>query len=879
MKHPELPSFTYRLFKWFCSEHLFEELEGDLEEAFLRNKENYGLNRARSIYTREVMQMIRPSIIKKIANTRQISTLGMFRNNFKIALRNLFKQKEYTIINVLGLSSSLAISMLIILFLMDQDRMDEYNPDADRIYRVLTEYSDEAQDRTLTYATSPYEFEQLVSFNVGEVSEASQIIKGGANIEFDEKIFAFSGLFVSPNFFDFFEYDLLKGDENNALTNSNGIVLSEEFSKKAFGQQDPIGKLVSISDLGTFSITGVVETQSVKSHLNFDILMPKSSYESQEENQQIMTDWESGSRKFYNYFKLKSASNTELISFLSTLKTKFSDEKKSLYSFDLQRLDRINLGRLVGNEIGTTSPGFVSYFFGVLALILMLSSSFNYMNLSVARGLKRAKEVGMRKIIGAGKWQIFFQFLLEAQLIMFVSFALGYLLLQVLVPVFNNMKILRDIDGAITMNFNANVTMYLVFFAFTFIVGIVAGLYPAAYLSSFRPLKVLKGINNSGKRPSFRFRKVLVFFQYSFSIVFIITTIILYQQANIFANIDYGFNHKSIVNLSKSNVPYESFRNELLKRSEIEGVSSISSLPVISQLTEVLVNKKDKEAEEKEIKASILSIDPYAIENLELKLIAGQNFRVGKSMEKETIILNQKALYALGFSSAEESLNQYVDVIEDDEKVTKSRILGVVQDFSYQFVFQESGPLIMNYDPEKLSIININIGSTGVAEASEVIEKVWQKFNNVHQFEYSSYEYTISEISDEFGDLVNIIGLVAFIAILIASLGQFSMIVHHIQLRVKEVGIRKVLGSSSSSLVILLSKDFLLIITLAVLLATPLAWKINVLWTSKIYEGAEVSFLSVVFGLGFIAILAFSTIFILVKKATQANPVDSIGHE
>ena len=869
MKHPEIPSFAYKLFKWFCKDPIFEELEGDLEESFLANKEKFGLKKARRIYTREVLKMIRPSILKKMSGTVRMNTFGMFKNNMRVAMRNLIKQKEYTLINLLGLSSSLAISMLIILFLIDQDRMDEHNPDADRIYRVITEYNDPAKERVVSYATSPYELDQLLPYNVEDVIASSQIIKGGGDIQFEDQIFQFSGLYVSPNFLSFFDYNLEKGHANRALSNSGNLVISSVLASKLFNDRDPIGKLVTINELGTFTVTGVVDTKKLKSHIEFDLLIPKQAFESQKKNQVLMTDWIAGSKKFYNYIKLKQGSSVEdLTSFFRTIDLKMPEKEKALYAFSVQRLDNINLGRLIGNEIGTTTPVFVFYFFLVLALVLMLSSSFNYMNLSVARGLKRAKEVGVRKIIGAGKRQIFFQFLLEAQLLMFTSFLLAYGLLQLLVPVFNNLKVLRDIDGAITMNFNTNLTVYLVFLLFTFGVGLVAGIYPAAYLSSFRPLKVLKGVNNTGKKPSFLFRKVLVFFQYSFSVIFIITTIILYQQARIFMSVDYGFNHRNVLNLPMSNVPYESFRNELLKRPEVTGVSAISDLPVVSQFKEVIVSKKNELDGEAELKATHISIDPYTIENLELNLIAGSNIRADQN-EKQ-IIINQKALNALNYENAEQAIDKTLDLSfdeSDETKTTRCRIIGVVEDFSYEFIFKESGPLVLNYDPKRLSMINIKLGTANVQQAAEQIEDVWNEFENMNHFEYESYEYTISEIDDEFADLVNIVGLVSFIAILIASLGQFSMVVHHTQLRVKEIGIRKVLGSNSSRLIFLLSKDFMVVILLAVGIATPLAWKINVFWTSRIFVGADVSLPYVLLGIGIILLLAFTTVFFLVKRA------------
>lgn len=808
----------------------------------------------------------------------------MIKNNLRIAFRSLIKQKEYSAINIFGLTVSMAVSMIIILFLIDQDQMDEHNPDADRIYRVLTEYDDDVKERVVALATSPFELRQLVEFNVDQVEETSQLVRGGGNVKFGEDAFNYGGLYVSSNFLNFFDFELEKGDKNNALQNVNSVILSAELAKKLFRNQEPIGQLVELDQHGSFSVTGIIDKTLVRSHLDFDLLIREEMFSSVSSNEILLTNWEASSKNFYNYIKLKEGdSEKPLLSFLKTMDSKFPEEKQALYDFNVQLLSDINLGRLVRNEIGITSPNFVLYFFIVLAAVLMLSSSFNYMNLSIARGLKRAKEVGVRKVIGAGKRQIIVQFLVEAQLVMFCSLVAAFLLLQILVPIFNDLKILRDIDGAITMNFNSNLSVYFVFLSFSVVVGLVAGLYPAIYLSSFKSLQVLKGTTNTGKSPSFMFRKILVFCQYAFSVVFIITSIILYQQANLYANVDYGFTNKNMINVPFSNnVSYESFRNELLKRSEIEGVSAVSNLPILSSSFEkaLLVNKN---VSVDEIKSTTLSIDPYTVENLDLKLLAGRNFLTNAvSDQKNSFIINEKALAALGYTDAEQALNQSIDVVKDHDtgrEIAKGKIIGVVRDFIYQFAFIESGPLVMNYDPATLSSMNIKTGEISSAYAAEIIEEVWKEFDDVHPFEYETYAYSIADIDDEFGELVHMIGLVAFIAIIIACLGQFSMVVHHVQLKVKEIGIRKVLGSNLASLMFMLSKDFMVVIFAAVLVATPLAWKINDLWTSKVYLSAEVSFFNMSLGIGIILLTAFLTIFFLVRRAVNANPVESLKYE
>ncbi len=871
------PKWPLKFLRLILKKEYLEEIEGDMLEVFQDDLES-APSKARIRYTLQVLKLIRPKLVKGLSTIQKPHYYDMFKTYFTTALRNLIKRKTHTAINISGLAIAMAISMLIILFLIDQDRMDEHNPRAGSIYRLTTEFFDESRNRNISHGTTPYELAEVIKFNVEDVEDASQIVKGNGNIKFKDKVFGYRGLYVSPNFLGFFEYDLLSGNRGMALQSGN-VVLSVELAEKLFSQVDPVGQLVELIDIGSFVVSGVVDSEAVKSHLRFDLLLPGEVFAAG--NKHLLSDWGAGWKRFYNYFKLKEkASPDPLLVYANDLDSKFPAEEKALYSFGIQRLDKINLGRVVRNEVGLTTPGMVLYFFIVLALVLMLSASFNYMNLSIARGLRRAKEVGIRKITGAGKMQIIMQFLVEAQLVMFCALIFAFLLLQVLVPTFNNLKILRDIDGAITLDFNSNVIVYLVFIAFAVVVGLVSGIYPALYLASFKSLSVLKGPNHKGKS-SFIFRKILVFIQYTFSIIFIITTIILYQQAQIIVKTNYGFNHANVMNVNIKDLPYPEMRNELMKRSEIKGVSAVSDLPVLSSLEEVdLVNK---EMGPETIKSFLVSMDPFAIDNLELQLVSGRNFRPGlKSDKEQAVIVNEKAITMLGYADAGSALHQTIELIRElptGQETIKKKIVGVVRDFRHQFVMIESGPLVMDYDPDRLSIMNIRFEGSDTEMVAAVVENIWREFDSSHPFQYDLYSYDISDIDDEFIDIVHIVGLISAIAIIIACLGQFSMVLHHVQLKVKEIGIRKVLGSNLSGLMLLLSKEFLVIILLAILVAIPVAWRINAFWTGKIFESPEVSVINISVGVAIVFLLAMLTIFSTVRRAVHANPVESLKYE
>ncbi len=877
------PKHIIQFFRWFCRPDYVDDIEGDLLERYEAIAQNNTPLKANIFFLQEVLALMRLSIITQLRDRRNFNLFDMFKNYIKSAFRNLIKHKGFTAINIFGLSSSMAIAMLIMIFIIDQGRSDEHNPTATDTYRVVTKYHNIAENKDQILATSPHSLGQNIAMNVGGVKEAAHLVKFSQPINIADNEFGLNGLYVTPNFLSFFQFDLEEGNRWQALQEQNGLVLSIEMAEKLFGTDSPIDKIVQVGE-DNYKITGLIDLSKYQTHVAFDALLPIASFERKEQNQEALTNWEMGLEIFYNYFQLEANANSENLSaYISSMDMDLDEEKAQLYQFDLQRMDQINLGSVVRNEVGITTPSLVAYFFGVLGIVLILSASFNYMNLAIAKGLKRAKEVGVRKVLGGGKRHVIGQFLVEAQIVTFLSLTIAFLLLQVMVPAFNQLKILRDINGAIFMDFNANLNVYLSFIIFSVVLGIISGLYPALYLSSFRPLQVLKGLKNTSKRHSFRFRKFLVFFQYAFSIVFIITTVILYQQAKIFINNDYGFDHQNILNIQmRKSVPYAPFRTELLRRKEIAGVSAVSNVPVISFFEEVEVI--DRVTSKENIQSSIVSIDPYTIDNLGLELIAGRNFSSSLGDDtKNTLIINEKALTALGYNKPEDILDGRIELNAKtktgEESAVKATVIGVIKDFDYQFIFKESGPLLMQYEPAFLSTINVKLADVTPNEGAAIVESVWKEFEANQRMEYDTFSYGLADINDEFVELVNIVGIVAFFTIIIACLGQVSMVIHHLQLKVKEIGIRKVLGSSGNGLIFGLGKGFLTVIVASIVLATPLAVFINVAWTSKLYKAPEVSFTNISLGVGLVLILALGTIFYFIKRAVEANPVESLKYE
>ncbi|MEQ9297519.1 MAG: FtsX-like permease family protein [Cyclobacteriaceae bacterium] len=793
----------------------------------------------------------------------------MLRNHFKVALRNIIRDKSYTLINIIGLSTSMAIGLLVILFLIDHGSVDSHIPEVDKIYRVMTDILKPEKQRSRLHAYTPYQLKELVKGQGYPISAETSMKKVSGTVKIGEKALGFTGLSVTPEFLGFFNY----GGQDTWLSQPRQVVLTMELSEKLFEKaSDVVGQTLEVSGVGPCLITGIVEDLP-RTHIDFELLVSMSSYPTPSANE----PWLSADNRYVHYFKFPDQTSlSDIETYLSSLNEQLPTEARLLNHFKLQKVSEINLGDLVNDELSTTVPWFVAVFFQVLGLIVILSASFNFVALSLARSLKRAKEVGIRKVLGSAKRQIIVQFLIETQLLAFISLIVALAILSFLLPAFNDLKILRDIDGQITMDFSRNVSVYFAFALFAMAIGFVAGAYPAFYMSRFDSQAALRGMKEGGRRPFYLIRNGLLFVQFTFSVIFVMTTLVLNRQADQFVHTEYGFNHQELAFVSIEGYDQEQLRTELLQKSGVQSFTLSAALPSLNGISKVRASQPDMDAN---LNLEMISADENFLSTLGVQILAGQGFGdLGGFSRSDGLIINEVTLKALQYTGPEEAIGESIKVKlqSGTEETTEMKIIGVCRDFRHNFAMADIKGLIITYKPEDWEYAVINFGNSDRSTAEDQLTNVLTSVNASFPVEIEWFDITLANAYDEFYDIVHIFSFVSLLAIVIANLGQYGAVVQVINNRVKEIGIRKVLGSSYVSLMLLLSRNFILIMLAALLGGGAVGVWMNELWLSKIGEPINVDTSLVSISVVITIVTALLTVGWNVYKAAMLNPVESI---
>lgn len=616
-----------------------------------------------------------------------------------------------------------------------------------------------------------------------------------------------------------------------------------------------------------------------KSHITFDALASWATLKSLRENKTFFAateDW-TNSYSGWTYLLLdKGHTPEEIEKHLANIAAKHpagttTAGEQQRYRFRLQNLSKITPGPLINNPIGPFMPSIFIYFLGGLAAIVMLTSCFNYTSLSIARSLTRAREIGVRKVNGAYRYQIFIQFLCESVIIALVSLGLAVLLLVAVKPFILNLKFAQllnwDLEG--------NPYVYGVFLLFTIITGLLAGFFPAVILSKFQPVKVLKGNGSLKLFSRIGLRKSLLIAQFALSLIFIISVTLLYNQLNLFVKADHGFNMSNIITIRLNNTPYETLQQVLAQYANLQNIAAASHLPATGTTygDDFKRNPDDPEP----LNLEYFYVDPNYVENIGLQLIAGRNFDpAGKKTNRNNIILNQQAVKKFNFKTPDDAVGKILYAPRDSAEF---HIIGVVKDYNHQVLMAQVSPMALRYDSGQMNLLQVHY--TGSRESAvKNIEAAWAKVNPSFKIDHRDMEEEIrSFYKTLFSDIVNVVGVIAFIAICIACLGLLGMATYAIEVRQKEISIRKVLGSKNGQLVLLLSKGFIWMLVIAIGLAIPAAWFINNLWLQLIAYHTTLDIYVISTGVGIVVLLGLLTIGSQTLRAALANPVDALRNE
>lgn len=807
----------------------------------------------------------------------------MLRNYFRTALRNLLRHRFFSFINIFGLSVSMTICMGIIMLVADQMTYDLHNTKRDKIYRVVSRPlgRDGLERGGNDYATSSMPMGIALKEGYAGVKSVARLKRGFGNawIEFDQDVnIPLSGFFADAEVLDLFEYELEYGDPKTALVEPYSVVLTKKAAEKLFKIENPLGQVIKVGELGEYTVTGVIKQTEWKSHIVFEALASMSTSPSLEAKGIIRADLDNYMNHWnaWTYILLEDGKTAKDIEpYLEDIYQKhiagIENPDVIKFKYHLQKLSDITPGQFMNNPIGPFLPWLFIYFLGGLALLVLVTSCFNFTNLSIARSLTRAKEIGIRKVSGAARWQIFTQFLSEAIITSLLALALSMILLMALKPLMLNLNFAR----LLKWDLESNIYVYGVFVLFALVVGFLAGLFPAVVLSGFQPVKVLKQLGSMKVFSRIGLRKALLVAQFSLSLIFILSVIVIYNQLSLFVKADHGFDMKNNVVVRLGDTKPQELKTELLKYANITNVAATSHVPAAGT---TYGNGFKKSLDDKDwTELSYFAVDEDYLENIGIPLLEGKYFsdEAGES-NSNFIVINESAVQAFHYDSPLDAIGQQVYYQKDS---LLKEIIGVVKDYNHQLLMAKIEPMALMYSPIEINLLQVKYsGDYEAAVAS--IETAWAKVNPTLKVDHKVFEDEIRGFYKLiFGDIVNVVGVISLLAIIISCLGLLGMATYTTETRIKEISIRKVLGASDGALILLLSRGFLKILLLAILIGVPAAYFINNMWLELIAYHTNFDF--AVISLGVLVLLIFSVITIgsQTYRASFVNPVDNLKGE
>jgi putative ABC transport system permease protein len=809
----------------------------------------------------------------------------MFRNYIKTAFRSLLKNKGFTAINILGLALGLCACLLIVFYVIDELSYDRYNTKHDRIFRVNADLK--LGENRKDYAVTMPPLAKTLIAEFPYVEDAARIknaytmhVKKGEVNMIENKV-----AFADPSLFNVFTMLMINGDTKTALAEPNSVVLTESTAKRYFDKTDIVGKMMVLNNNQNFKVTGVIKDLPKNSHFNFDFFLSMASFEDSRSNAWLRNDYNT-------YVLLKDAGDAKklagsLDAFLfkvsgdqmkSEIGMSYADFEKSgsYFRLNLTPLTDIHLKSQRIGELGTNSTTQYVYIFSAIAIFILLIACVNFMNLSTARSSNRAREVGVRKVLGSPRKYLIAQFLSESVMITFFATLISLFAVVALLPLFNQLAGKEIALTSKTLLWLIPALLFTVLF-----VGALAGSYPAFFLSAFQPIDVLKGKLSAGFKGG-GLRSFLVVFQFGISVFLIIGTLVIKNQLSFIQTTNLGFNRNQVLviqNAYELNKSTKTFKDELSQLPGVTNATMTDFLPVSVTRRSTSIFFKDATLDQKNsIFPQFWEVDSEWIPTLDIKMAAGRNFAKDRLSDSSAIIINEAAAKFLGYKN---TLGQ--TLYESNGSRTKPvnslkyKVIGVMKDFHYSSMHEKIEPLIIHL-AENNGSISLRVNTANLPALMSQIKTRWTSFSPMHMnYSFMDQDFDASYRSEQRVGTIFII--FTSLAIIIACLGLFGLAAYAAEQRTKEIGIRKVLGADISAIVAMLSKDFVRLVVISIALASPLAWYCMHLWLQDFAYRINIQWWVIV-AAGVTAILiAVVTVSFQAIKAALANPVNSLKNE
>jgi putative ABC transport system permease protein len=801
----------------------------------------------------------------------------MLRNYIKTAIRNLKRQKAQSTINILGLAIGMTCCILILLFVRDELSYDKFHENHDRIYRVTRRWLNEDGGVSLHLGFVAPPIGPLLKNDFPAVEHAVRMIGvegmlvSHGDTYFEEDRF----FFAEENLFDVFSIDLIKGNPDSALKDPLTIVITEDMARKYFGSGDPIGGAIRVEARGQaadLTVTGVIEPLPHNSHFHADFLASFKTYEAIVGDEE-MQSWSSNNYATYILIRKDNDVNALKAQLDPFIDRHMDPGRSKMTQLILQPITDIHLHSHLDSELESNSDISYVYIFSLIAFFVLMIAAINFMNLSTARSSQRAKEVGLRKVVGANRSQLVRQFLSESLLAVFGGLAVALILVGLLLPRFN-----RFIERDLSLSLSENLVLLVGLVVLAVIVGVVSGLYPAVFLSGFQPARVLKGTKDQ-KRSKFSLRTLLVVFQFAISITLIVCVEVVTSQMEYIRNINLGFDEEQVVVLPSSpqiSSQLESVKTQLYENRSIISISAAKRVPsgrlLDSSGARVVRGEKTDPIN---FMIALLIVDHDYIPTFGMELAAGRNF--SKEMPTDAtsaFILNETAVREIGWESPQEAIGK-----EFIYGRTQGQVVGVVKDFHFESIHHAIAPIVMVVSSHSLNQVAVRISPNDIPGTMAFLQNKWQEFRPGYPFSYYFVDERFDQQYRSEAKLLQLFGYFAFLAIFVACLGLFGLALYTAEQSVKEIGIRKVLGASVSSIVFRFSKEFSKWVLMANIIGWPVAYFAMKKWLENFAYRMSLSVWIFILAGTLALFIALMTVSYHSLKAAVADPVKALRYE
>ena len=889
------PRLFLKFFRWYCNAKMQDYIEGDLMEVFERRLKKLGKAKADALFIVDVLLLFRPGIIKPTTEYQHVTNYGMIKSYFKTGWRNLWRNKLYSSLNVTGLTFGIVCFLLIGLFVFDEMTFDLQHANVERIYRVV-EHKNVSGEAT-TIAAAGFKLAEESKNSIPEVENTARFMRiGRANLVDPENPVPFQETvsIADENFFKIFDFPLLEGDRHTVLKEPNSIIINEDLAMRIFNSVDVMGRNVQFSHMDTpLKITGILGKHPYNSSFTFSSVMSESTaYNTDDFKQTMARDWASNS--FCVYALLSPGSNADSVARKMTrlVLSNFSPEPGTTLAYSLQPLKDVHLrsanivdGARNSNvdAIAQGNPLYIKIF-SFTAVFVLLIAGINYTNLTTARASGRIKEIGVRKTLGAIRSNLVGQFLIESLLTTVISFVLAVIIVKLFLPAFNQFA-----GKQLSLGVSTSYRFWLIAVALVVMIGFLSGGYASLLLSRLKPVALLKGLKMQ-RSGDLSVRKGLVIFQFTISTVMIIGTIVLFMQVSYLNNTDLGFNKDLMVvidvNVGKARTNFDVLKNEMAKVPAVKDVSVTSRVPGEWKIFRRIKLKNEGSTDDYQT-AYFFGVDKDFMKTYEVALAQGRNFDT--RADSSCIIVNETAARMLNI---EEASGQVIEITAvsrggpfaslNNNVPFKPRLIGIVKDFHFQSLRDKIEPLVLAYNENPIQNIDyysVKISSTDIPGTLAKLKAIMVRNDEDEPFEYHFLDDQLALFYVEDERRQTLLGWVALATIFIACLGLFGLATYSAEQRIKEIGVRKVLGATMMNLVSLLSMDFIKLVLIANAIAFPIAWWATNRWLQEYAYHIELRWWVFLLAAILATMIALLTVSYQAFRAARSNPVKSLRAE